>query len=449
MARTLEGCASNGRFLEPMNISPTVPRSVESAESDTRTRLTPLETSLVALLTTSALINYVDRQAIAVVSPLLKTEFHLSATQWGYVTSVFAISYVLTSALGGVWIDKIGVRKGLLISTIVWSLAAAGHALANNFLTLCFWRVMLALGEGPGGACQLKGVRRVCPPRLRDFGTGIIGAGTLLGALLAPLTVAPLAASIGWRAAFVVTSLLGAIWLPFWIMQSRRKEAGLGAPEEVSPEAAAVAGPRLLTSRSFGVWATAICIFFTIPPTVFTLAFFPLFLASTYGLDIKQSASYQWQPFLAMDLGQIVAGVLLMFLLRRGWAFLSARRLVMVSGFLGATTMILMNFAPDLAGTMIWLNFSRFCFQFAYVGLLAYGISIVADRETGRMNGFMNATFGACSAVFAPIIGQLSDHFDGNYKPIIWLVGLMPLVGLTGWLVLSRLHDRAVAQLES
>jgi MFS family permease len=129
-------------------------------------------------------------------------------------------------------------------------------------------------------------------------------------------------------------------------------------------------------------------------------------------------------------------------LLRRGWSFLDARRLVMTVGFLGATTMTLMAIAPSLAWALAALDFSRFCFQFGYVALLAYGISVVAEPEAGRMNGFMNAVFGACGAVFNPVIGRIIDVSGKDYGPSLLLVGLIPLIALTCWTVLSALHAR-------
>jgi MFS family permease len=113
----------------------------------------------------------------------------------------------------------------------------------------------------------------------------------------------------------------------------------------------------------------------------------------------------------------------------------------MSAGFTGAAVMLLMVFAPSLTWAMAWLNLSRFLFQFAYVALLAYGISVVRESQAGTMNGFMNATFGACTFVFNPLIGKLADVF-GSFRPALVMVSLSPLVGLTGWLLLSHVHDR-------
>jgi ACS family hexuronate transporter-like MFS transporter len=401
-----------------------------------------LQSALVAMLILSALVNYIDRQATSVVAPLLKADFHLTDEQWGWANSVFALTYVFTSALGGLWIDRVGIRKGLMIATIVWSVAAAGHSLANGFVALCCWRAALAVGEGPGGASLLKGVRMLLPPRLQDSGVSWIGAGTLLGAIVAPIFIAPMADAIGWRAAFVVTAVLGGLWVIPWAILARRRGAGMDAhpPTADSPQHK----PRL-DPRSFSIWATALAIFFTIPPSVFTLSFLSIYLNSTFGIPVKQLAGLQWQPFLAMDLGQLAGGAVLFHLYQRKWSPLRARRMVMVAGFIGSTTMLMMTRADSLGGAMFWLNLSRFSFQFAYVALLAYGMSCAPPEQAGALNGFMNATFGFCNFVFNPVIGKLADAFHSNYGAVLTLVSLAPLVGLALWLMLSSLGQRQEA----
>jgi len=400
-------------------------------------KVTTAQWLIVGLLVFSAMINYVDRQSTNVISPMLIKSFHMSAEQWGWVNSIFALAYIFTSALGGIWVDRVGARKGLLISTAVWSLAAAGHSLATGFKSLCFWRVMLAAGEGPGGACLLKGIRQSLPPRLQDSGIGLVGAGTLLGALLAPILVAPLADKLGWQAAFIITAALGFIWIPLWIAATRSQAGQALDPKPVAPGDVAVPS-RGLDFRSTGIWATMVAIFFTIPPTVFTLSFLALYLSDTFGLPVKSLAALQWQPFLAMDLGQLVAAALLPTLMRSGWSPLSARRLVMVAGFGGSTLMLLVSTAPNLTMAMTWLNLARFFFQFAYVALLAYGISCVPAEQSGRMNGLMNACFGACNFVFNPLIGKIADVYNKDYRVVLIMVSLSPLIGLVAWLALSQ-----------
>ena len=179
--------------------------------------MTALSWSLVVMLVLAGVLNYVDRQALAALGPTIKAEFHLSSTDWGWINSSFALVYIVSSVLGGMWIDKVGVRNGLLISTLVWSLAAAGHAFAHDFWSLCFWRMMLAIGEGPGNASLLKGMRRLMTPKLRDTGTSMISAGWAAGSLLAPIFAGLIAETYGWQGALMATGGLSLLWIPLWI----------------------------------------------------------------------------------------------------------------------------------------------------------------------------------------------------------------------------------------
>src|SRR4051812_12345243 len=174
--------------------------------------------ALVGLLMLAATLGYVDRQAVVAVSPTLIEDFQLNDEMWGWTNSAFSLVYIFASVLGGIWIDRIGLKRGLAISIAFWSVAAAGHALATDFWSLCCWRMLLALGEAPGFAGLLKGVRRLMPLHLRDTGSGLISASTVLGAMLAPWVVVPLMGRLGWRGGVVgdpgARAVLVAPWVP-------------------------------------------------------------------------------------------------------------------------------------------------------------------------------------------------------------------------------------------
>ncbi|MBA2481812.1 MAG: MFS transporter [Planctomycetes bacterium] len=413
---------------------------IDAPPGQASTTMTRLSWMLVALLVVAAILNYLDRQILSTLGPTIRTEFTLSNWQWGQITASFSLVYIFSSLLGGMWIDRVGVRNGLLISTLVWSIAAAGHALANDFWDLCFWRMMLALGEGPGAAALAKGMRRVMIPRLRDTGSALIGFGWAAGALLAPLIAGVLAEWSGWRGAFLATGGLCVLWIPLWLIVAYRPEAPLRSGT-VAIVAANDTGLRRMSWRSLALWATLTGVFFTVPPTVFVNSFLPLYLSDTFQLGQAQIARMYWQPFLATDVGQLLGGFAVFLLVRRNWRYLDARTLVMACGMIGAATILLMRTADTAQQAMYCIDLSRFFFQAAYTVLGVYGIESVAENQTAFMSGMMNATFSVCNFVFAPLIGHMVDVQKG-YDGVLVMVALFPIVGLALWILLSRLDQR-------
>jgi MFS transporter, ACS family, hexuronate transporter len=400
---------------------------------------------LVGLLMLAAALGYVDRLAVVAVSPTLIKEFQLDDEMWGWTNSAFSLVYIFGSVLGGIWIDRIGLKRGLAISIAVWSAAAAGHALATDFWSLCIWRMLLALGEAPGFAGLFKGVRRLMPLHLRDMGAGLISACTVLGAMVAPWIVVPLMGQIGWRAAFLVTAASGLLWLALWFLLTRKDSEVLGA-QPMKLKTGTEAG-RLKWS-SFGLWASVLAVFFTVPPTVFVTHFLPRFLETSHGVSQEAMPYWLWQVPLVTDIGQILGGVAASALLARGWSFLGSRRLIMLLGFSAASVILYVNTAQDPTSALVWLSASRFWFMFAYTALITYGMEAVAEEQTALMFGVLNGTFGISNLIFSPLFGGLADRYHG-YREVIWLVGLSPVVGLAVWLVLSHLSARQTTRTNS
>jgi ACS family hexuronate transporter-like MFS transporter len=261
----------------------------------------------------------------------------------------------------------------------------------------------------------------------------------MLGALVAPLVVVPLAVSLGWRAAFVVTAGIGLLWLPCWSVLVAHPQANLG-PEAVSLQTGSDEAPERLRWRSHALWASLLLIFFTMPSTIFVNNFLALYLTRTYSLTQAEVGWVLWQPFLAADAGQLVGGMGVYCLLRRGWTFLSARGFLLSVGYAGAVVIVAAKDAGNAWTAVGWLCLSRFCFMAAHTALIAYAIESVTEAQTGLMTGVMNATFSASNFVFSPLIGWLADRYD--YAIVISLVAWSPLLGVVSWYVLSRLHAR-------
>ena len=120
-----------------------------------------------------SLISYIDRNTLALLAPTILRETHLSAAQYGFIISGFSIAYMISNPLWGRWLDRFGVRLGMLLAVAVWSLASASHALVAGFAGFAVARIMLGFGEGatfPGG---LRTVTQTLPATLRARGVAV------------------------------------------------------------------------------------------------------------------------------------------------------------------------------------------------------------------------------------------------------------------------------------
>jgi ACS family hexuronate transporter-like MFS transporter len=146
-----------------------------------------------------SLVSYIDRNTLALLSPTILKETGLTAGQYGFIISAFSVAYMFANPLWGRWLDRFGVRLGMLVAVSVWSLASASHAVAGGFLGFAVARAALGFGEGatfPGG---LRVVTQTLPLSLRARGVAVAYSGGSLGAVLTPLIVTPVAAAWGWR----------------------------------------------------------------------------------------------------------------------------------------------------------------------------------------------------------------------------------------------------------
>jgi MFS transporter, ACS family, hexuronate transporter len=191
----------------------------------------------VVVMMTCSCLSYIDRQALTVISPMILRDTGLSATACTGVGAVFSIVYMIANPLWGAWIDYIGLRVGMLLAVGIWTLASASHAWVVGFVGFAAARV-LGFGEGatfPGG---LRTAANSLPLSRQSRGMGISYSGASVGAIFAPLIIVPIALKFGWRAAFLVTGALGAVWLivrwfvarPPLVRAAERKPSGVAWP---------------------------------------------------------------------------------------------------------------------------------------------------------------------------------------------------------------------------
>src|SRR5262249_21167819 len=179
---------------------------------------------ICALLFFATTINYVDRGILGVLAPTLQSEIGWTDTQYGDINAAFSTAYALGFLVVGRFIDRVGTRIGYMVSLVVWSLAAAGHALARTPFGFGVARFLLGFGEAGNFPAAVKTTAEWSPRRERALATGIFNAGSNVGAIIAPLVVPVLALTWGWQAAFLATGLIGLVWVAFWLPLYDRPE---------------------------------------------------------------------------------------------------------------------------------------------------------------------------------------------------------------------------------
>ena len=157
--------------------------------------------TVCALIFFATTVNYLDRQVIGILKPLLESELGIGEKAYAQIIMAFQLSYAFGMVVAGRLIDKFGTKLGYGVSVILWSIAAMGHALARGTLSFGFWRAFLGVSEAGNFPAAIKTVAEWFPKKERALATGIFNSGTNVGAIVAPLAVPAMVAAWGWQAA--------------------------------------------------------------------------------------------------------------------------------------------------------------------------------------------------------------------------------------------------------
>ena len=295
--------------------------------------------SLVFFATT---INYLDRQVISLLKSVLSADLHWDDGDYADIEIAFKFFYAFGMLGAGRIIDKLGTKIGYALSIGLWSVAAVCHAFASSVLGFSVVRSFLGVSESGNFPAAIKAVAEWFPKKERALATGIFNSGSNLGAIIAPLTVPFIAVAWGWQWAFILTGVLGFIWLILWFIyyEVPKKQKRLSAEEfeyinSDKDETAAqeIAGAKLSWGKLLSykqTWAFAIGKFLTDPVWWFYLFWLPDFLESQYHLTITEIAVPVAAVYMLSTIGSIGGGWLPLSLIKKGWPIFRARKISML-----------------------------------------------------------------------------------------------------------------------
>ena len=395
---------------------------------------------ICALLFFATTINYIDRQVISILAPQLQEIFSWSEKDYGYIIMSFQIAYAIGLLGTGRFLDKFGVRIGYTIAIVVWSIFAASHAFARSVITFAAARFGLALGESANFPASIKAVAEWFPKKERALATGIFNSGSTIGAILAPLLIPFLAVTWGWQWAFIITGVLGFIWLLFWVFmyKSPDKVSTLSKTEfehihsDREPEVkVSIPWLKLLTYKQ----TVGICLgrFVTDPVWWFFLYWLPKYLSEQHGLNIQGMGIPLIIIYTFSSIGGIGGGWLSSYFIRKGKSIDFARKTTILAFALIVTPIFLLSYFPSLTLAITLISFAAAAHQAWASNIFTVVSDIYPKNAVGSVTGLAGFAGAIGGILFAPLVGFILDA-TGNYQIIF---GIVSCAYLLAWLFLK------------
>jgi len=350
---------------------------------------------IVAMVFFAIMLNYVDRQILALLKPTLEAEYHWSDQDYANMVSAFQFSAAVAFLGTGWFIDRVGLRLGFAIGVAVWSIAGMAHAFATGVIGFVAARVVLGAAESIGTPAAVKSAATYFSQKERSIALGIGNTAPNIGAIVTPLAIPALAVAFGWRAAFLIAGGLGLVWVAVWFAIRVQPIAVDG--EQPTP----IAWTDLLKDRK--IIALAVAKVLSDQVWFFMLSWLPDLFHRLFGLPQGTVGLPVALVYVFAALGALTGGWLPTRMMAHGWSVNRARKttLLIYAVLILPVSLVLLVSSPWSAALLLGL------------GLFAH-------------QGFSTNLFGFATDVFpARIVGSAVGMaaFCGN----MWSIGLIQL----------------------
>jgi ACS family hexuronate transporter-like MFS transporter len=411
-------------------------------------KLRALRWWIIGLVMLGAIVNYLTRSTMGVAAPTVLKDLGISVKEYSWITSGFQLGIMLQPLCGYV-LDTLGLRTGFAVFAAAWSLIAMAHGLVSSWQGFAVLRGFLGLAEGSAQPAGMKTVAIWFPAKERGFAGAVFNIGASIGAVLAPPLVVWAILSWSWRAAFVLTGVLGLVWVVLWLLFYRSPDQHPSLTDEERDRiaagqethlAASGTKPSILSILKQGqFWGIALPRFLA-DPTWGTLSFWvPLYLSQTRGFDLKQIALFAWMPFVAADLGCLAGPIIALFLQRRGVSLINARRIAFTLGALLMTGMIFVGKVESAYAAIALLCLGGFAHQTLSVTVITMASDLFRRDEVATVAGLAGMMGNLGLLIFSLLIGGLVTKI--GYDPFFVALGVLDLAGAV--LLWTLVKDRA------
>lgn len=397
------------------------------------------------LLFLSTVINYIDRQTLSVLAPYLIEQYRWTNTDFATVVIAFRIAYAIMQTVFGRLLDRLGTRRGMLLAVSWYSAAAMLTALASGLWSFRVFRFLLGCGEAGNWPGATKTVGEWFPDRERGVAVALFDSGSAVGAAVAPAVVVWLYHGYGgWQAAFILTGMLGWLWVFAWwklyhppsehprLGEEERRLIAAGraeAPREASPGLRRLLGQR----QTWGI----VLVRTILDPYWFLMSdWFAIYLVSR-GFKLEETLIGIWAPFLAADLGNFFGGGLSSWFIRRGRGVLEARKLAFVLCAPGMLAMLAVTGLDDFAALMGCFAVAMFSYAACATIYLVLPSDLYPGGAVASVSGLSGTGAGIGTIVSTLTIGKVVDA-TRSFAPVFAGASAAPVAAVALLLALVR-----------
>lgn len=377
----------------------------------------PIRWIVVSVFLLSSALNYLDRQILAALAPILKTEFQLSNEQYGLIISVFSIAYAISSPVAGWFLDKVGLTRGTSIAVAFWSIAGMARGFASGLPGLVGATAALGIGEAAGIPAAAKAGAIYLEPKERAYGSALSQIGLSIGAITAPLLTTYFALNYGWRSAFIIPGLLGFIWIPLWWWMEKKapKREEAATDETISiPELLRekqvwgfIAG-NILSMFAYTLWNNWMTIFFT----------------THHKLQLSAANKLAAVPQFFAYFGGLAGSAIAYRMIGRGMNPLKARHRILLLCALFSLSTALVPLMPNPMAAMLMISVSFFWASAWGVNYYNMPVDAYGGRAAFAVS-LLTMAYGILQIFVSPLIGRSIDLV--GFGPVCTAAALTPL----------------------
>lgn len=404
--------------------------------------------SLVFLATT---INYLDRQVMGLLKPVLEKEFVWDEKDYSYIVMAFTATYAVGYLAMGRFIDRVGTKIGYAVSLIVWSLASIGHGFVKSTLGFIIARSTLGISEAGNFPAAIKSVAEWFPKKERALATGIFNSGATVGAILAPLLVPYILGHYGWRETFVWIGALGLLWIILWwrfyaipekTKKLTREELQYIKSDQdgKTEEQSKVPLSEILKYKV--TWSFAIGKMLTDPIWYFFMFWLPAYFADVFKMDLTKPSVPLIIIYSGTTIGSIGGGYLSSFLIKKGWAIGKARSFTMLLFALMVVPVMFSKYVDNMWLITVVIALATAAHQGWGANLMTTVGDKLPNNYVSSVIGFGGMLGSAAGIIFPLFIGIILDAFkkagniNGGYNIIFFIAGISYVAAWTMiWLI--------------